>query len=85
MHCIIYWYLFHFVETWILYRGREQGVSKVVRDAYKNYEDMEFKTKAHQRKISHEDRHVKLIRIAGEKVTIVKPLMLFFILYHIIV
>lgn len=56
-------------ETWILYRGKEQGVSKVVRDAYKRYEDMEFKTKASQKEISDEDRHVKLIRIAGEKNT----------------
>lgn len=54
-----------------MYRGREQGVSKVVRDAYKRYEDMEFKTKAYQTEISDKDRHVKLIRIAGEKVTYV--------------
>lgn len=60
-----------------MYRGKEQGVSKVVRDAYKRYEDMEFKTKASQTEISHEDRHVKLIRIAGEKVTDVFELKLF--------
>lgn len=54
-----------------MYRGREQGVSKVVSDAYKRYEDMEFKTEAYEKNISHEDRHVKLIRIAGEKVTYV--------------
>lgn len=68
---------FVYIETWILYRGKEQGVSKVVRDAYKRYEDMEFKTKASQTKISDEDRHVKLIRIAGEKVTDVYELKLF--------
>lgn len=60
-----------------MYRGKEQGVSKVVRDAYKRYEDMEFKTKASQTEISHEDRHAKLIRIAGEKVTDVFELKLF--------
>lgn len=63
--------IFYFIETWILYRGREQGVLKVVSDAYKRYEDMEFKTEAYEKNISHEDRHVKLIRIAGEKVTYV--------------
>lgn len=68
---------FVYIETWILYRGKEQGVSKVVRDAYKRYEDMEFKTKASQKEISDEDRHVKLIRIAGEKVTDVYELKLF--------
>lgn len=60
-----------------MYRGKEQGVSKVVRDAYKRYEDMEFKTKASQTEISDEDRHVKLIRIAREKVTDVYELKLF--------
>nr|XP_034320574.1 transient receptor potential cation channel subfamily M member 2-like isoform X2 [Crassostrea gigas] len=56
-------------ETWILYRGKEHGVSKVVRDAYKSYEDIEFKTTAFEKLINDVDRHVKLIRIAGEKTT----------------
>lgn len=60
--------MFYIVETWILYRGKEHGVSKVVRDAYKSYEDIEFKTTAFEKGINHVDRHVKLIRIAGEKV-----------------
>nr|XP_034319464.1 transient receptor potential cation channel subfamily M member-like 2 [Crassostrea gigas] len=54
-------------ETWILYSGAEQGVSKVVRDAYKYYEDMEFKTKRVEKEISDPDRHVKLISMAGNK------------------
>lgn len=57
-----------FLETWILYRGKEQGLSKVVREAYKNYEEMEFKTKLEDKKINNEDRHIKLIKIAGLKV-----------------
>lgn len=54
-------------ETWILYSGAEQGVSKVVRDAYKYYEDMEFKTKSFKKKINDPDRRVKLISMAGNK------------------
>lgn len=60
--------MFYIVETWILYRGKEHGVSKVVRDAYKSYEDIEFKTTAFEKLKNDVDRHVKLIRIAGEKV-----------------
>lgn len=66
LHCEIS--MFYIVETWILYRGKEHGVSKVVRDAYKSYEDIEFKTTAFEKLINDVDRHVKLIRIAGEKV-----------------
>lgn len=45
-------------------------MSKVVREAYKNYEEMEFKTKLEDKKINDEDRHIKLIEIAGLKVLI---------------
>lgn len=54
-------------ESWILYRGKEQGISKVVMEAYKNYEEMEFKTKCQQKEIYDDDRHVKLISIAELK------------------
>ncbi|XP_052693640.1 transient receptor potential cation channel subfamily M member 2-like [Crassostrea angulata] len=54
-------------ETWILYLGKKQGISKVVRDAYRNYEDIEFKTRAAKNKINNPDRHVKLINLAGKK------------------
>nr|XP_034321515.1 transient receptor potential cation channel subfamily M member 2-like [Crassostrea gigas] len=56
-------------ETWILYNGKKHGLSKVVREAYKNYEDIEFKTRAAKNKISDPDRHVKLVNIAGKEVS----------------
>nr|XP_034329613.1 transient receptor potential cation channel subfamily M member-like 2 isoform X2 [Crassostrea gigas] len=52
-------------ETWILYRGNKQGVSKVVTDAYKHYGNMEFKTE--QKDIGHQDRHIKLVSIDGKE------------------
>lgn len=54
-------------ETWILYSGAEQGVSKVVRDAYKNYEDMEFKIERDGKQINDVNRHVKLICVPKNK------------------
>lgn len=67
-------FFFHYIETWILYSGTEQGVSKVVREAYKYYEDMEFKTKSEEKEISDPDRHVKLISMAGNEVQIIVKL-----------
>lgn len=32
----------YFTESWILYRGHESGVSDIIRDAYRNYGNMEF-------------------------------------------
>lgn len=68
-------------ETWILYRGNKRGVSKVVREAYMSYGDMEFGQK--NRAIYEENgekmfgihrddvnRHIKLISIAKKKVDI---------------
>ncbi|XP_065924094.1 transient receptor potential cation channel subfamily M member 2 isoform X3 [Magallana gigas] len=52
-------------ETWILYRGNKQGVSKVVTDAYKHYGNMEFKTE--HKDIGHQDRHIKLVSIVGKE------------------
>lgn len=67
-------------ETWILYRGREKGVSKIVREAYQSYGDMEFGN--NNEKISYVNgelknknavdinsinRHIKLIGIAREE------------------
>ncbi|XP_052693613.1 transient receptor potential cation channel subfamily M member-like 2 [Crassostrea angulata] len=52
--------------TWILYRGNEKGVSKVVRDAYQNYGDMEFGNKNLQTNVDDPNRHIKLINIAGK-------------------
>lgn len=69
------------LETWILYRGREKGVSKFVREAYQNYGDMEFgnnnkkisySNKESEKKkavdINNTNRHIKLIGIAREEV-----------------
>ncbi|XP_078329885.1 transient receptor potential cation channel subfamily M member-like 2 [Crassostrea virginica] len=61
-------------ETWILYRGYDHGVSKVVRDAYESYGDMEFGTKNRKKfedrksgiPIDEVNRHIKLIGIAGK-------------------
>lgn len=57
-----------FLETWILYNGKKHGLSKVVRDAYRNYEDIEFKTEASKYEINDPDRHVKLINLADKEV-----------------
>lgn len=55
-------------ETWILYRGKEKGVSKCIRDAYQNYGDMEFGNKNTREGVGVNDtnRHIKLIGIARE-------------------
>nr|XP_022311194.1 uncharacterized protein LOC111116490 [Crassostrea virginica] len=69
-------------ETWILYRGNEHGVSKVVREAYENYGDMEFGKK---NRAMHDppkkngipldvaSRHIKLISIAGKETQEIFP------------
>lgn len=58
-------YIFR-VETWILFRKNNKGVSNVVKSAYLHYEAMEFGRK---RKEMHDpDRHIKLINIAGKQV-----------------
>lgn len=53
-------------ETWILYRGSTDKVSKVVKEAYQDYEAMEFgrKTKA----MSDQERRIKLISTTAIKV-----------------
>lgn len=51
-----------------MYRGNEKGVSKVVRDAYQNYGDMEFGNKNLKTKVDDPSRHIKLISIAGKGV-----------------
>lgn len=55
-----------YIETWILYRGREEGVSKVVEEAYRHYENIEFWMKPAE--INDQKRHIKLIDISGKKV-----------------
>lgn len=70
--------MIYFIESWILYRGLESGVSDIVRDAYRHYGDMEFGGRVKRKdtntwvadiktSISHVERHVKLIRIAWKQ------------------
>lgn len=54
------------IESWIFYLENDKGVSKFVRDAYLDYEVLEFGMKTVD--IYDSDRHIKLISIAGEKV-----------------
>lgn len=73
----------YITESWILYRGHDTGVSDIIRDAYRNYGDMEFgtnnvnlKTKKNRqipydeikKLVTDVERHVKLISIAGKQV-----------------
>lgn len=55
-------------ETWILFRDYQSGVSKIIRDAYHYYGVMEFEKKNMETPINDENRHIKLISIAGKKV-----------------
>ncbi|XP_078311841.1 transient receptor potential cation channel subfamily M member 2-like isoform X5 [Crassostrea virginica] len=54
-------------ETWILYSGSEQWVSKAVRDAYLKYGNREFGTKNLKRLKDDTNRHIKLISITDTK------------------
>lgn len=54
-------------ETWILFRDYQNGVSKIVRDAYHYYGVMELGEKNMETPINHVNRHIKLISIAGRK------------------
>lgn len=51
-------------ETWILHQGNDMKISNIVRDAYRNYEIMEFGTDTVD--ISDSNRHIKLISIAED-------------------
>lgn len=50
----------------ILHRESDNGLSKVIRNAYLNYEIMEFGEKAVD--INDPQRRIKLISVAGKKV-----------------
>lgn len=58
--------MYNCIETWILYQGNGKGLSNLVRNAYLDYEVLEFGIKTVD--ISDSDRHIKLISIAEEKV-----------------
>nr|XP_022311261.1 uncharacterized protein LOC111116555 [Crassostrea virginica] len=55
-------------ETWVLYSGKEQGVSKAVRDAYSKYGNKEFGTRNVDIHKDNTDRHVKLISITDKEI-----------------
>jgi hypothetical protein len=57
--------MFYATESWILYRGQDNGVSDIIREAYRNYGDMEFGSENDDKSVGVEERHVKLISIAG--------------------
>lgn len=59
-----------FLEIWILYNGKKYGLFKVVREVYKNYEDIEFKIRVVKNKISDLDWYVKFVNIVGKEVKI---------------
>lgn len=50
-------------ETWILYRDKEEGVSKIVKKAYEHYEDIEFLKSVD---LNDPRRHIKLIAVSDE-------------------
>lgn len=54
------------LETWILYRGNDEGVSNVVKEGYKNYETIEFGIET--KKNNDPLQHIKLISTLEKKV-----------------
>ncbi|XP_056002343.1 transient receptor potential cation channel subfamily M member 2-like [Ostrea edulis] len=50
-------------DTWIIYRGKKHGLSKIIRDAYRDYGNMEFDINNKGKDIRDEERRVKLISI----------------------
>ena len=60
-------FFFH-KESWILYSGKNEGVSQVVKDAYQQYENREFGTKLDEIHLDNRNRHIKLINITDNEV-----------------
>lgn len=60
--------MYTYVESWIFYLENDKGVSRLVRNAYIDYEVLEFGMKTVD--INDSDRHIKLISIAEEKVCV---------------
>lgn len=54
------------IESWIFFLENDKGVSRLVRNAYIDYEVLEFGMKTVD--INDSDRDIKLISIAEEKV-----------------
>lgn len=55
-------------DTWIIYRGKKHGLSKIIRDAYRDYGNMEFDINNKGKDIRDEERRVKLISITKTQV-----------------
>lgn len=51
-----------------MYRGEKHGLSKIIQDAYRDYENMEIGTKNKDNGLNQKERHVKLIRITETQV-----------------
>lgn len=56
----------HHAETWILFRGGTGGVSKVVKEAYQDYDSMECFEKGKEE--SGQKRRIKLISTTNKEV-----------------
>lgn len=55
-------------DTWILYRGLESGVSKIISDAYRRYVNLKCSLKSDSPSLDDVQRHIKLISFAGRQV-----------------
>uniref|UniRef100_K1Q1T2 TRPM SLOG domain-containing protein n=1 Tax=Magallana gigas TaxID=29159 RepID=K1Q1T2_MAGGI len=54
-------------DTWILYRGLESGVSKIISDAYRRYVNLKCSLKSDSPSLDDVERHIKLISFAGRQ------------------
>lgn len=59
-------YYINHAETWILYHGSTDTVSKVVKEAYQDYKAMEFYTET--KAMSDQEPRIKLISLTALKV-----------------
>lgn len=55
-------------DTWILYRGLDSGVSKIISDAYLRYVNLKCSSKGGNTLIDDVERHIKLISFAGKQI-----------------
>lgn len=55
-------------DTWILYRGLNSGVSKIISDAYLRYVNLKCSSKSGNTLIDDVERHIKLISFAGKQI-----------------
>uniref|UniRef100_A0A8W8NQX3 TRPM SLOG domain-containing protein n=1 Tax=Magallana gigas TaxID=29159 RepID=A0A8W8NQX3_MAGGI len=55
-------------DSWILYRGLENGVSKIISDAYRRYVNLKCSPKSGSPSLDDVERHIKLISFAGRRI-----------------